>query len=306
MTEDTSATLITALQKPAAYPHPVSAVRLVETHISWVLLTGAYAYKIKKPVQFGFLDFSTLALRRHCCEEELRLNRRLAPELYLAVMPNRGPATRPVLCGRDDALEFAVKMREFPQDDQFDRLLMRGLLEHAHISALAARLAAFHRDAAVAALCTPYGRAEAVWQPMTENFAHIRPNLHERGQPCLAFRALYDYFQASGDYDGLALLRFFQVYRALVRAKVAYLRLAQEGIAAQERSALAEHAAGYLRLATRFTTGGPISLMITHGLSGSGKTTVTDEVLETQGAVRLRSDVERKRLFGLSAEARSG
>ena len=389
MIEDTSATLITALQKPAAYPHPVSAVRLVETHISWVLLTGAYAYKIKKPVQFGFLDFSTLALRRHCCEEELRLNRRLAPELYLAVMPIRGPATRPVLCGRDDALEFAVKMREFPQDDQFDRLLMRGLLEHAHISALAARLAAFHRDAAVAALCTPYGSAEAVWQPMTENFAHIRPHLHERGQldalahlqrwseqrygqlhallvrrkqegfvrechgdvhlgnivlldgapvvfdciefnpnlrwidvmselafltmdlhdrgqPGLAYRALNDYLQASGDYDGLALLRFYQVYRALVRAKVAYLRLAQEGIAAQERSALAEHAAGYLRLATRFTTGGPISLMITHGLSGSGKTTVTDEVLETQGAVRLRSDVERKRLFGLSAEARSG
>src|SRR3569623_3279319 len=92
MIEDTSATLITALQKPAAYPHPVRAVRLGEAQISWVLLTGAYAYKIKQPVQFGFLDISTLALRRQCCEEELRLNRRLAPELYLAVMPIRGPA----------------------------------------------------------------------------------------------------------------------------------------------------------------------------------------------------------------------
>src|SRR3569833_1855984 len=182
MIEDTSATLITALQKPAAYPHPVSAVRLVETHISWVLLTGAYAYKLKKPVQFGFLDFSTLALRRHCCEEELRLNRRLAPELYLAVMPIRGQVRRRVLRGRNGALEFAVKMREFPQDAQFDHLLTRGLLKHAHISALASRLAAFHRDAAVAALGTPYGSAEAVWQPMAENFVHIRPHLHERDQ----------------------------------------------------------------------------------------------------------------------------
>src|SRR3569833_3413494 len=123
MTEDTSATLITALQKPAAYPHPVSAVRLVETHISWVLLTGAYTYKIKKPVQFGFLDFSTLALRRHCCEEEVRLNRRLAPKMYLTDKPKRKPDTQPEKSNRNGALEFAVKMREFPQDAQFDHLL---------------------------------------------------------------------------------------------------------------------------------------------------------------------------------------
>src|SRR5574341_696619 len=82
--------LFAALLDPACYPHPVAGVRALETHISWVLLTGDFAYKIKKPVYLGFLDFSTLGLRRHFCEEELRLNRRLAPELYLDLVEIRG------------------------------------------------------------------------------------------------------------------------------------------------------------------------------------------------------------------------
>src|SRR3569832_1603055 len=90
MSDDPAPALITALQEPAAYPHAVESVRLVETHISWVLLAGDYAYKIKKPVDFGFLDFSSLAQRRPYCEEDLRLNRRFAPQLYLTVVP-RGP-----------------------------------------------------------------------------------------------------------------------------------------------------------------------------------------------------------------------
>jgi len=79
--------LIAALRDPACYPHAVDRVDLEETHISWVLLAGAYAYKVKKPVRLPFLDFSTLAARRHYCEEELRLNRRTAPDLYLEVVP---------------------------------------------------------------------------------------------------------------------------------------------------------------------------------------------------------------------------
>ena len=75
--------LITALLNPALYDHPVLNIQLIETHISWVILTGPYAYKIKKPVNLGFLDFSTLEKRKYYCEEELRLNRRLAPEIYL-------------------------------------------------------------------------------------------------------------------------------------------------------------------------------------------------------------------------------
>lgn len=389
MTEDPSITLIEALQNPACYTHPAAGVRLVETHISWVLLTGDYAYKIKKPVDFGFLDFSSLAKRRHCCEEELRLNRRLAPELYLAVLPITGTPAAPRLGGAGEAIEYAVQMREFPQEAQFDRVLARGELGAAQIAALAETLAAFHRAAAVAEAGGHYGSAEAVWQPVAQNFAQIRPrlaardeldqldalqrwsetafaslrgvftqrqqtghirechgdahlgnialldgrpvlfdciefnpelrwidvmseiafltmDLHDRGRPDLARRALNDYLQHTGDYAGLRVLRFYQVYRALVRAKVACLRLAQDGVSEEQGSAARQQVAAYLRLAARFTAAGPTPLMITHGLSGSGKTTLSDGVLESQGAIRLRSDVERKRLFGLAADARSG
>ena len=82
--------LVSALRNPAAYDHPTNAIEIRETHISWILLTGPYAYKIKKPVDFGFLDFTTLDKRRRFCEEELRLNRRLAPNLYLAAVPIAG------------------------------------------------------------------------------------------------------------------------------------------------------------------------------------------------------------------------
>ena len=84
--------LIQALRDPRCYPHPVEAVRLIETHISWLLLTGRYAYKVKKPLRLDFLDFSTLERRRHYCLEELRLNRRYAPKIYLNVVPIAGTA----------------------------------------------------------------------------------------------------------------------------------------------------------------------------------------------------------------------
>ena len=100
----------------------------IETHISFVLLTGTHAYKIKKAVDFGFLDFTTLAARRFFCAEELRLNRRLAPELYLEVVPITGSVDAPVVGGPGPALEYAVKMREFRQDALASRLLAAGLL----------------------------------------------------------------------------------------------------------------------------------------------------------------------------------
>ena len=100
--------LVQALRRPQCYPHPVSAVRLIETHISWVLLTGTWAYKIKKPVDLGFLDFTTLDARRRYCEEELRLNRRLAPGIYDAVVEIRGTLTEPRIEGAGRGLEYAV------------------------------------------------------------------------------------------------------------------------------------------------------------------------------------------------------
>ena len=97
--------LITGLLKPQAYPHPTGAIKLVETHISWVLLTGDYVYKIKKPVSLGFLDFSTLERRRNCCDEEVRLNGRFAPELYLGTVAVTRTAEQPRLSGDGEPIE---------------------------------------------------------------------------------------------------------------------------------------------------------------------------------------------------------
>ena len=389
MKQGPAANFIEKLQNPALYDHPVRGFRVIETHISWVLLTGPYAYKIKKPVNLGFLDFSTLDKRRHYCEEELRLNQRLAPEIYLAVIPITGSAAAPALGGHGPVIDYAVKMREFPQDAQLDRVLAQGELTAAQIIALAREIAQFHDRAAVAAADSPFGGAEEVWQPAGENFAQIRPHLdaeedrslletlrgwslqtharladewqqrkrggfirechgdmhlgnmawvdgkvlifdciefnehlrwidvmsetafvtmdlYDRGRPGLAHRLLNDYLQHSGDYAGLRVLRFYEVYRALVRAKVACLRLAQSGLSEDERNGIRRHYRQYLRLAERYTHSVPTPLIITHGLSGSGKTTISDALLESSGAIRIRSDVERKRLFGLAPEARSG
>ena len=106
--------LIKGLFSADAYEHEIESIRLLETHISWVLLTGTYAYKIKKPVNFGFLDFSTLDKRHFYCAEEVRLNRRLAPALYLAALPITGIAAHPKMNGDGTPIEYAVKMLQFP------------------------------------------------------------------------------------------------------------------------------------------------------------------------------------------------
>jgi aminoglycoside phosphotransferase family enzyme len=132
------------LADPACFEHPAGDVRLVETHISWVLLTGEFAYKIKKPVDLGFLDFSTLEKRRQACFEEVRLNRRLAADIYLGVVGISGSADAPRFNGQGEAFEYAVKMRQFPPEATLDRLSERGALDSIQIDTLAARLAQFH------------------------------------------------------------------------------------------------------------------------------------------------------------------
>ncbi|MEW6330881.1 MAG: AAA family ATPase [Pseudomonadota bacterium] len=380
--------LIQALHRPACYDHPVRDIRLVETHISWVLLTGPYAYKIKKPVDLGFLDFSTLEKRRFFCEEELRLNRRLAPSLYLEVVAITGAPEAPVLHGPGAAIEYAVKMVQFPEEARLDRILARGELGPSHVDLLAQELAGFHGRIAVADSDQPFGDPEHVYQPVRENFIQIRsrleagdeaplrrleswseqrftglrktleqrkregfirechgdahlanmvwleeramlfdclefsPNLRwidvmselafvvmdldDRGRPDLARRTLNAYLEHSGDYAGLAVFRFYQVYRALVRAKVACIRLCQSGVSDAEKNRGRGEYRGYIDLAERYTRPAPPALVITHGLSGSGKTWLSQQLLEAFDAVRVRSDIERKRLHGLAPLARSG
>ena len=125
---DTHDRLIQALTDPSVYAHPTSEITVLQTHISWIVLTGPYAYKIKKPVNFGFVDFSTLAKRHFFCQEELRLNRRLAPHLYLDVVAIAGTSERPRVHGQGAPIEYAVHMVQFAQDTLLSHLIDAGQL----------------------------------------------------------------------------------------------------------------------------------------------------------------------------------
>jgi aminoglycoside phosphotransferase family enzyme/predicted kinase len=379
---------IKSLLEPQNYEHPVTRLELLETHISWVILTGPYAYKIKKPVNLGFLDFSSLEKRHHYCQEELRLNRRLAPDIYLDVILIRGSQQAPHFGGSGEVVEYAVKMRQFPQAAQLDRLLQHGRLPASYLDAIAETVARFHLAIERAGDDTRYGEPDIVWQPVAENFRQIREreppararsqldalqdwsqtdfarlkpvfaqrkqdgfvrechgDLHlrniawfedkpvifdciefnpalrwidvisditflfmdliDRGQSALAYRLLNQYLTHTGDYAGLAVLPFYFVYRALVRAKVDRIRLSQGDVSSSERTADEAEFSGYLQLAQSFVSRPAPILMITWGLSASGKTSISSQLLEVMGAIRIRSDVERKRLLNLDFMTRT-
>ncbi len=374
--------LVRALSHARAYPHAPARVEVLETHISWVLLTGGLAYKVKKPVSLGFADFSTLERRRWFCEEELRLNRRLATDLYLAVVPISGTEASPEVEGRGEPIEWAVKMREFPQEARGDRAIARGALSKEAIDRIALDVARFHAAAAVAPPDSPHGTPERVMSQVDDVCARLLPrvagsplageisplrsrareegerlrgvfaarkrsgfvrechgdlhlgnvallpsgpvvfdalefdeslrftdvmsdaaflamDLSGHGRADLSRRFLDRYLSAGGDYAGLAVHRYHAAYRALVRALVASIRSEQEGELA------GAFVARYAAVARRALESAPIELAIMHGLSGSGKSTLSEEIVEKEGAIRIRSDVERKRLFGLGPTART-
>ena len=364
---------------------------LIETHISYVLLAGERAYKIKKALDLGFLNFTTLASRRFYCAEELRLNRRLAPQIYLDLVAIGGSAAAPEIREEEaaDAVDYAVRMQRFSQDALFDSMVLRGQLAAVHIDALAAVMASFHGGAARAGEHDRYGRGEDIEAPMRQNFEQIRGlavaagsverldaveswsrqqhaklvgvfearrlqgyvrechgdlhlgnvawvdaaalpfdgiefnaqlrwidvmseiafllmDLHWRRQSGLAWRFLSAYLERSGDYGGLTVLDVYLVYRAMVRAKIAAIRAGQDGVDGEAREVAARDYAEHLDLAQRLSRPHRPALLLMHGYSGSGKSAVARALVEAGGLVHLRSDVERKRLSGLSAEARSG
>ncbi len=377
--------LVRALMEQKPFPHAGDDVELLETHISSVLLAGDYAYKIKKPLDFGFLNFLSLADRRHFCEEEIRLNRRLAPQIYLEAVPITGSLDTPRLDGDGAPIEYAVKMRRFDQSRLLDRLLAAGALGNDIIDAIADIVADFHAGAAIAGDDSPLGTPESVWAPVAQNFEQIRPllsdpaqldqldrleawsegeyrriepllarrkaggfirechgdmhlgnitlvdgevvifdgiefndefrwidvisemafltmDLTDRGQPAMAQRLMNRYIENTGDYDGLALLRFYQVYRALVRAKIAGFRLAQT-LSDEERAEVSAAYQSYSDLAESFTAGTTPRIVLMRGVSASGKSWLSQALLEKSGAYRIRSDRERKRLFAGQAAA---
>jgi hypothetical protein len=146
-------------------------VELVETHISYLFLTGAFVYKVKKPVDFGFLDFTTLEKRRHFCQQEVLLNRRLSPDVYLGLVEVRHDQGRYAIHGPGEAVEYAVKMRQLPRDRAMAQLLARGEVTPKMVQQLGQKVWAFHRDAAASQEITRIGGLDTVRRNVEENFA---------------------------------------------------------------------------------------------------------------------------------------
>ncbi|MBM4069560.1 MAG: hypothetical protein FJ271_11515, partial [Planctomycetes bacterium] len=164
------ASLIQALSAPEAYPYPVSEVDIRQTHISVVFLAGAYAYKIKKPVDMGFLDFRSLESRRRFCEEEVRLNRRLAPSVYLDVVPvSRSGSAIHIDCP-GEVVEWAVKMERLPEEATLQNRLRQATAGADVIDLLAGRIADFHAHAARSQTIAAFGRFDVVARNARENF----------------------------------------------------------------------------------------------------------------------------------------
>lgn len=385
-----TAPLIEALLEPARSGGLAGPVQLVETHISWILLTDEYAYKIKKPVSLGFLDFGSLEARRHFCEEEVRLNRRLAPGLYLGVVPITGSIDSPVLAGQGPAIEYAVLMKRFRTGDEIDHRIHADPPPAEAFASFARRIAAFHAAAPRVDPATAWGRPEEILSHCVDNFELIGGSrdgtalpvdaeavaglrawtestfdrlvpviLERRAQgfvrEChgdlhlanlvwtdggiaafdalefspglrwidviseiaftvmdlkrhrrddLAQRFLDTWLAESGDYRGLALLPFYLVYRAMVRVKVGAIRWAQSTDAATRR-VLGQELEASIRLARRCSAPMPRCLLLTHGVSGSGKSHIAEALVEAGDWIRIRSDVERKRLAGMTPEERS-
>jgi uncharacterized protein len=165
--------LVEAMLDPRFYPHAPSSVELRDTHISWVFLAGELAYKVKKPVSFPFLDYGTLEHRHEMCREEVRLNRRLAPKIYLRVVAIGRSGDRYSLISEDDpaAIEFAVEMRRVEEDRSLAALVARGELEPAHIADVARRIARFHSEASIA---PPDRTVETLVAALEENLSTLR------------------------------------------------------------------------------------------------------------------------------------
>lgn len=175
-----SSPLLAALLRPAAYPHAAGEIVHLETHISHIFLAGEYAYKLKKPVDFGFLDFTTPEKRRAACAEEVRLNARLAPDIYLGVVPvchdQTGYHVRPQGCAPGEAeAEMLVHMRRFPQEGLLDHLATSGKLTTHIMTDIARQLAQFHATAARGPEIDRFGNIDSVREPVMQNFVQTRP-----------------------------------------------------------------------------------------------------------------------------------
>ncbi len=381
-----SQTLIDALQNSALFDHECLYFKVIETHISWVILTGQFAYKIKKPLDLGFIDYSTLAKRLHFCQEELRLNSLLAPETYLDVVAIGGTEENPQINDPRNPIEYAVRMNEFSQSMMFDQLLSEKTLSPEQVKDAARALADFHHKTNHCPPELEFGHSTQIYEPVKQNFDQIKDFLteerhlqqlhhletwshqeHDRlsatmeirkqqgfvkechgdahlgnialveekpvyfdciefndslrwtdtmadlgflvmdleyqQQPEFAALAADSYMQKTGDYAGLAMLNYYKVYRAIVRGKVNLFQWSQAKD--DEKPALWDTALRCFSLAEAYTQPPQPVMLITQGVTCSGKSTMARQLVKSVLCIHLSSDRERKRMAGLNATAKT-
>lgn len=370
--------LVQHLLQPESYPHVAQHVELRETHISWVFLTGEFAYKLKKPLDLGFANFVALEDRLKYCHEEVRRNRLYSQGLYLDVVPICIHENSFIVEGAGQAIDYAVKMRQFDDSQLASKLVSTGRLSSDDLAVLAGYVADIHQKASrstegvwgtpedilrsavenvevlrrLTAEKEPLQQLDEIgkwtqdelsrlktalerrkqqgfvrechgdfhlgnlvywngrwtlfdciefnpdfyWIDVISEVAFLIMDLDDHGCSELGWQFLNTYLEHTGDYEGLNVLRFYLVYRAMVRAKVTALRLQQNRVPEQERHQLDREWHSYLHMASQYLKQPAPSLTITHGLSGSGKTFGTQGMLSQCKAVRIRSDIERKRI----------
>jgi uncharacterized protein len=346
--------------------------QILQTHLSWVILTGKVAYKIKKPLNLGFNDFTTLEKRKFYCEREVLYNAALAKNIYIGVIPITGTLEEPVLEGAGTPIEYAVKMHEFPQASLFSSLIKQNKITGDHIKDLSLQVANFHQHAPALDKLSTKGdpdfslmqanftsvKSLKIGQHLLEDIATIEkwakeifqklfPVLKERKNAgfirachgdlhlnnivmqeekgiifdCIEFNEdlrwidvineiaflamdldfhqrsdlatlfINYYFEQTGDYLGARCLNFFQCYRAMVRAKITAIEFEQS-----PTQLLVDLFTKYVTLAKHYTDPKEPKLYVTVGVSGSGKTIYTENLLKQIPAIRLRTDVIRKQI----------
>jgi uncharacterized protein len=374
--------LIEAMKHGDFYPHPAKNIQFLQTHISYVFLAGDYAYKIKKELDLGFLNYSTLSVRKYYCEKELQLNRRFAPHLYLDVKAiiDTPQGFQLVEASAQDAVEYCVQMRRFDQDQLFSHLLKRGELTLTHVEHLGKHIADFHGQIEPCSRSLDQIRStvndtyiasqkylgslldsvlfeqirtfsENVFTTQSEQFLerlskkyikHCHGDMHlnnivlfdqkitifdciefnenlsctdvmaeiafpvmdleANGRSDLANRLLNTYLEQSGDWEGVAWLPLYLCYRAFVRGWVHAQSSENASLNTQEQQQAADRARNYFQWAQRYASLPPGQLYMTHGLSGSGKTTKARQLCLDKQAIHLRSDAVRKHLAGIPVD----
>ncbi|MEM8829248.1 MAG: AAA family ATPase [Cyanobacteria bacterium P01_G01_bin.19] len=378
--------LIKQMLQPTFYPHPtVENIDLVQTHASYVFLTGEYAYKVKKEVDFGFLDYSTLAKRKHFLDRELELNREVAPELYIEVIAIARCNGELVLGDANKIVEYTLKMRQFPQENLFSNLLQTGELDSECIKKLGKIVAEFHQQAKTSDYISSFGTVAKIKAAFDENYrqsqkyigvvqtqeqyaetktysdrifterqdlfeqrvteqkikechgdlhlnnicwwqdkillfdriefnesfrfvdtmydvAFVMMDLEAKHRVDLANVFLNSYLEQTGDWSGLLILPLYLSRQAYVRAKVNSFLLDDTQVSEADKRQAQKTARDYYRQAYQYTQIDSGSILIMSGLSGSGKSTVAQEIARNLGAIQIRSDAVRKHIAGITLD----